>query len=467
MSSKTLLTILAALAVLAFIGWQVSQAVHRTFGPPAGLAQVDKSTPKMQTGLTLLALQNVSRDRAYNYTENGPEDGGGTSNPAPDTDTGLWIKLPQTANPPQNCGESDGVGCAKLFTIVGRTSTGETFPMKWRLSRFTPNNAPETCVLLTNIPGGYPNAVHWVDVAFQDAQGDKAAWHITHLPPMQHLLGPGTQAQSSFQQGSIHAVAHAFGGPNPNGGPNDHPPVPVIFYNLKGTITGAAHQWELGHFRQTLEWEPPGFTAADSGTTMGTGKVGSTVNFEMDQQQVFFNQATPYLADTHWVKLDAQLQEFETYDETVMFHNLSVVKTKNGGHYLAGSGPQTVITPDGVTVTLDDIQHHQNLTEQWGGSEGFCLHLLYPQGNHFPSLPRSPLWRKYQHMVKINADIPKPYEAHGSSYGDTEGTYNFSAVGPLPKLIKNFPVIIHQRIDLSAVPMSFTLPVERKNSSQP
>ena len=462
MRPKTLFASLAALAVLVLIIWQVSKAVHRTFGPPLGVAQIDKSTPRSQNGLTLLEVQNVSPDRTYNYDQNGPQDGGGTSPPSPDTDTGLWIKLPDTANPPQICGDSDGVGCDKLFTITGRTSTGETFPMKWRLSRYTVGNEPETRVLLTSIPAGYPNTVKWVNVAFQDTQGDKASWRITHLPPMQHVLGPGTAAQMMFQQGSIHAVAHAFGGPNPNGGINDQQPTPVIFYNLKGTITGAAHQWELGHMKQTLEWEPLGFAAKESGSTMGTGKVGSTVNFEMDQQQVYFNQTTPYLADTHWVKLDTQLQEFETYDETVTFHNLSVVKTKNGSQYLAGSGPQTVTTPGGVTITLDDVQHRQSLNYSWSGSGGYSLHLLYPQGTHFPILPHSPLWRKYSRMVKINADIPKPYNSLGASYGDTEGTYHFQSLHPLPKLIANFPVTIHQRVDLRSIPMSFTLPVERR-----
>jgi len=465
MRLKTLFAAIGALAVLAVIVWQVGKAVHRTFGPPAGLAQVNKSTPRTQNGLTLLEAQNVSPDKFYNYTEKGSEGAGGSSNAAPEADTGLWIKLPATANPPQTCGGSDNPGCGTLFTITGRTSTGETFPMKWRLSRYTAANEPETCVLLTSIPAGYSNAVRWVDVAFHDAQGDKATWHIIHLPPMQHILGPGTAAQATFQQGNIHAVAHAFSAPNPNLIPNSSPPTPVILYDLKGTIKGAAHQWELGHLRQTLEWEPPGFVASDSGTTMGTGKVGSTVNFEMDQQQVYFDRTTPYLTDLNYVKLDAQLQEFETYDETVTFHNVSVVKTKNGSQYLAGTGPQTVTTPDGVTVTLDDIQHRKILNNEWGNNGDYSLHLLYPQTTKFPSLPRSPLWRKYQRMVKVSAGLSKPYDSSGSSYGDTEGTYHFRADKPLPKVIPNFPVIIHQRVDLRNLPMTFTLPVERKKQA--
>ena len=235
---------------------------------------------------------------------------------------------------------------------------------------------------------------------------------------------------------------------------------------MKGTIKSAAHQWELGHLTETLEWEPPGYVPQDSGTTMGTGKVGNTVNFEMEGQQLFYDRSYPYLADTHWSRLSATLQEFETYDETVIFHNVSVVKTKNGSQYLTGSGPQTVTTPSGVTVTLDDVQHRQNFMGNYGGT-GYAVQLSYPQTTLFPSLPRSPFWRKYQRPVKISADIPKPYTSMGSSWGNNEGTYQFGVngygnKGPLPKVIANFPVIIRQRVDLRSVPMTFTLPVLAK-----
>jgi len=460
---RPILLALAGLAALGLIVRQVNQAVKRTFAPPAGLAQVNKATPRTQNGLTLLEIQNVSPDQFYNYTEKGPQ-GGGSSNSisaTPESDTGLWIKLPTAANPPQNCGTSDTVGCDKLLTLTGRTSDGETFPMTWRLSRYTKANEPETCVLLTTIPAGYPNTVQWVDVTCRDAQGDNASWRINHLPPMQQVLGPGTVARATFHQGTIQAVAHAYGGPSINS--DSHPPVPVITYDLKGTIKGAAHQWELGPLRQTLEWEPPGFTASDNGSTTGTGKVGSTVNFEMSRQQVYYGRTTPYLGDTHWARLEAQLQEFETRDETVIFHNLSVVKVQ-GSSYLAGTYPQTVTTPDGVTVTLDDVQHSPHLSSVYIGA-GYSLHLLYPQTAKYLTLPRSPLWRKYQRTVKVSADIPKPYESYGAGYSDTEGTYHFKTAHPLPKLIASFPVIIRQRVDLRAVPMTFTLPVQQKRQT--
>ena len=279
---------------------------------------------------------------------------------------------------------------------------------------------------------------------------------------MQHVLAPPVKPQTTFHQGKVRAVARAYGGLDPH----DPTPQPFLRFDLKGTVTGATHQWELGHLTQTMEWEPPGFVPQDSGMTMGTGKIGSTVNVSMEGQQLFYNRTLPYLTGTHWVRLSAKLQEFETYEESVVFHNVSVFKTKDGGRYLVGSGPQTVTTPSGVTVTLDDVQHKPNFSGSWGG-EGYCLHLLYPQATLLPSLPHSPLWRKYQSAVRVSADIPKPYDSGGSSYSVTDGTYNFRMSKPLPPTLPTFRVIVRQRVDLSSVPMTFTLPVGTKPPKAP
>ena len=459
--SKTFLGVLAALVIVALVVRQISQAVKHTFAPPAGLAQVAPATPPAQNGLTLLEVDPVSPDRNYSFTEKGgPQDNGGSSTYSA-TDTGLWIKMPPNFTVPNNCSQSNYNGCDKVLTVTGRTSTGHTFPLSWQSSSTTNPEGSQT-YLLASIPAGYPNSIRWVDVTLDDKRGDKATWRITHLPPMQHLIAPPVTPQTTFHQGSIQAVASAYSGP----GPYNPTPTWGIHYDMKGTIKGAAHQWELGHLTETLEWEPPGYVPQDSGSTMGTGKVGSTVNIEMSGQELFYNRSFPYLADTHWVRLSAKLQEFETYDETVTFHNVSVVKTKNGSQYVAGSGPQTITTPSGVNVTLDDVQHRQNLNNEWGGG-GYSVHLLYPQTTRFPSLPRSPLWQKYKRPITVNAYTPKQYEAGGSSFGNNEGTYHFRTNWHLPTtVIPNFPMIICQRVDLRSVPMTFTLPVRAKRPTQ-
>ena len=254
-------------------------------------------------------------------------------------------------------------------------------------------------------------------------------------------------------------AARAYRGTDPNG--NGYGP--MILCDLTGTITNAPNSWELGPLSLTREWEPPGYVAPSGGSTFGTGKDGSNrVTVQATRQAVYYNQTEPYLSTTHWVRLAAPLQEYGTYDETVVFRHLSVVKYRGtGGRYLSGVQPQTMTTPSGISVTLVDVQHQKLLNNSWGG-EGVCLLIRYPQGSKFPSLSHSPLWRKHNGPISVSVEVPKPYESYGSSTSNQEGTYSFRSDKPLPQTFARFPVIIRQRVNLRQVPVTFTLPVEDK-----
>lgn len=454
MRIKLILGVLAALLLLAFVIKQIGQAVHRTFQPPTGVAERDESTPAFQNGLTLLEIENVSPDRSYNYTDKGPQDGGGSSNSAPAADTGLWIKLPPQISIPATCMQSDDINCDNIISLTAHLSTGETIPLRWKNNSSLPN---ALVILLASLPAGYPDTVHWADVTVDDHHGGKATWRITHLPSMQHTIPPPQTAQTHFLQGSISAAAHAYRAPAPGQLTKEQ----SILCDITGTILNAKNDWEVGHMKLTREWEPPNFAARDSGNTYGAGKVKGKVTFGIAQQPVYFDQPQPYLNAIHWVRLDAILQEFATYDEPVTFHNLTLVKSQAGGRYLAGSQSETVTTPSGVTVTLVDGQH-EKIPFQTFSSDGVGLLIRYPNTRKLASLPHSPLWRKHPGLVSVSVEFPPSYSANGSSYGDTEGTYSFRPTKPLPKVIPNFPVIIRQRVDLRTVPMSFTLPVDKK-----
>ncbi len=112
-------------------------------------------------------------------------------------------------------------------------------------------------------------------------------------------------------------------------------------------------------------------------------------------------------------------------------------------------------------VTLVDIQHEKSPFQNFPSNDVGLL-IRYPNTRKLASLPHSPLWKKHPGLVSVSVELPSPYNTGGASYGDTEGTYSFRPAKPLPKVIPNFPVIIRQRVDLRAVPMSFTLPVGKK-----
>ena len=453
MRLKPALSAVAALAFLALIIWQVGQAIHRTFQPPAGVAQRDPAAPASQHGLTLLEIDNVSPDRDYDFSDKGQEDRGGASPSAPAADTGLWIKLPPSVSLPQNCLDSAHSPCRNALTVTARTSDGNTVSLPWRAVFQRSAKDP----ILVIIPAGYPDTVHWADVTLDDKQGDKATWRITHLPPMQHVLAPPVTPQTAFHQGNIAVTARAYRGSDPNGNGYGS----MILCDVTGTIANAPNSWELGPLTLTGEWEPPGYIAPSGNSTFGTGKdAQNKVIIQAMRQAVYYNQTDFYPSATHWVRLNARLQEFGTYDETVTFHNLSVVTYQgSSGHYLAAAQPQTVTSPSGITLTLVDVQHQKQLTHSWGGT-GVSLFIRYPQGSKFSLLPHSPLWRKHNGPIRVSVEMVKPYESYGSSGDDQEYIYSFHSDKPLPKTFTNFPVILRQRVDLRTVPMTFTLPVQ-------
>lgn len=461
MRLRPVLIALAALVALGLVIRRVDQATHRTFGGRLAVARLARATPAYQNGLALSEIDNVSPDRDYDFSEKGQEDRGGRSPSAPAADTGLWIKLPPNVSLPRNCVDSSHIPCRNALTLMARASDGSQTALPWRIPS---QNGNSPTYILASIPAGYPDTVHWADVTLEDHHGGTATWRILNLPPMQHVLAPPVTPQTTFRQGNITMTARAYHGTDPNG--NGYGP--MLLCDISGSITNAPNSWELGPLRLTREWEPPGYVAPGGGSPFGTNKdAKNKVTIEATRQAVYYNQTEAYPDATHWVRLDASLQEFGTCDETVTFHNLSVVKYRGtGGRYLSGARPQTVTTPSGVTLTLVDVQHQKLLNNSWGGA-GTSLLIRYPQGSKIASLPRSPLWRRHKGVISVSVELPKPYEDYGSSNGAQEGTYAFRSDKPLPKTIAIFPVIVRQRVDLRRVPVTFTLPVSPSGQSRP
>ena len=453
MRLKTLIAVAATLAVVGLIIWQVAGAVHRTFALPAGVAQVAKSTPAYQHGLTLLGIQNVSPDGYYSYADLVTPNRNGTPQGI-EADTGLWVKMPPTFRLPSYCDNFAFTDCGKILAATARLSNGLTIPLRWR----TTNNPStgDNVILLVSIPAGYPDTVRWADVTVDDHRGGQATWRILHLPPMQHVLGPGTVAQTTFQSGAIHATARAYVGKDPHGNIQGQ----TVLCDIKGTVNPSPHQWELGPMTLTHEWEAPGFVAPSGNSIHGTGTVHGVTHFEATADPIYYDHthsASAYLPDTHWTQITAKLQEFETRDETVVFHNLTLIKTRQGNKYLVSSQAQSQITPDGVTVTLADPRPDKDA--HYTHSPDSTAVMIRMSSKTPGSLPKSPLWQKLKGVVSLSCDISSQYASYGSSGNGSEYTSMFHSDKPWPKVIANFPVIIRQRVNLRAVPMTFVLPV--------
>jgi len=455
MRLKTLIAVAATLAVVGLIIWQVTGAVRRTFTPPSGQAQVARSTPAYQNGLTLLDIQNVSPDGYYTYAEHSPQNRGNGVQSI-EADTGLWVKMPTTFRLPPNCDNSTYIGCGQVLSINARLADGLTIPLRWRTSnnRSTGDNV----ILLVSIPAGYPDTVRWADVKVDDHRGGQATWRILHLPSMQHVLGPGTVAQTTFQSGAIHATARAYVGKDPNGNIQGQ----TLLCDIKGTVKPSPHQWQLGPMTLTHEWEASAFVAPSSNSIYGTGTVHGVTHFEATADPIYYDRthsASAYLPDTHWAQITAKLQEFETRDETVVFHNLTLIKTRQGNKYLVSSQGQSQITPDGVTVTLADPRPDKDA--HYTHSPDSTAVMIRMSSKTPGSLPKSPLWQKFKGVVSLSCDISSQYASYGSSGNGSRYTSMFHSDKPWPKVIAKFPLIVRQRVNLRAVPMTFVLPVEK------
>jgi hypothetical protein len=456
MRTKTLLAAAAAVVIAGLIVWQVAGAVHRTFALPIGVAQVAKSTPAYQHGLTLLDIQNVSPDQSYSYADRNQQSLG-NSTQGIEADTGLWIKMPSNFSLPPNCeGSTYNNNCSASLTATAHLNDGLTIPLCWRTTNN--QNTDDEVVLLVSIPAGYPDTVRWADVTVDDHRGDQATWRILHLPPMQHVLGPGTVAQTTFQSGAIQANARAYVGKDPNGNNKGQ----TLLCDIKGTIKPSPHQWEFGPMTLTHEWEAPGFIARSGSTSYGTGAVDGVTHFEANRDPIYYDRTrslSAYLQDTHCVRLTAKLQEFEARDEKVIFHNLALIKTKQGNKFFVSSQPQSQITRDGITVTLIDPRPDKDANNTFMTDATAVMVRLT---SAVPgSLPKSPLWQKFQGVVSLSCDIPKPLSNYGSIGNATGSIYMLHSDKPWPKVIANFPVIVRQRVNLKAVPMNFVLPVEK------
>lgn len=278
MRLKSLIAVATTVAVVGLIIWQVAGAIHRTFAPMVGVAQVAKSTPAYQNGLTLLGIQNVSPDGYYSYADLViPSRNPGSH--SIEADTGLWIKMPPNYRVPPNCDDSTYTNCGSTLTATARMSDGLSLPLRWRTT--DNRNTAGDVILLVSIPAGYPDTVRWADVTLDDRQGGQATWRILHLPPMQHVLGPGTVAQTTFQQGAVQAVARAYIRPDPDGNIKGQ----TLLCDIKGTVKPSPHQWQLGPMTLTHEWEAPGKIAASGNITYGATKSGGITQFEVTRDQ--------------------------------------------------------------------------------------------------------------------------------------------------------------------------------------
>jgi len=439
---------LLALLILALgAGWYITTRggwVNALCLPPT----LDASTPRSQNGWVLEAIQLP----AYTQSENQQKVSGFSLGRASYSNVildgadranafGIWLTPPRedAAASSQNPG---------LFSASARLSTGETL----RLGRLVRHWKGGQALIFVGLPTGYSPACRFAEITLSDGHGHTACWRFSRLPRMHDVIPPPVTAVASITQNGVTVSAQAW---NVYTG--------VCGYRFSPSFPPQSHQWELILNRREYAWEPFGYTG--KGSQPFKEKISS--NKEASAASIVYEGYTDfnyYPRTNRFLRMTTEMHEFETYDEPVTFHNVTVKRDRlSNAYYIVLPKQLSQTTPSGVTITLPaQGERTDSLTSSAFNVIMSVQPRITSEENTY-SLPKSPLTYTYGKPVRLRITLARPYTQTGGFYEpkqDVPAYYATSFSGtPPPSVFKDFTIIVHQRVDLQTIPMTFTLPI--------
>lgn len=174
--------------------------------------------------------------------------------------------------------------------------------------------------------------------------------------------------------------------------------------------------------------------------------------------------------------LHVTLHQYDTYEEQVTFHNLDLGMSSSDpilktlpSRYLVLKKPVTETTPSGITITLP-AQGQETLEKVFtgafeGNAEALFIQIRTSPNQREAVLPLSPLFQKHGKPVIIKLECAKP---NFMVFYHADNTFKIIAVG-LPNLklvthLDTLTLIVRQRVDLQAIPISLQVPISRSAS---
>ena len=363
-----------------------------------------------------------------------------------------------------------------LAQATARTSSGDVAPLPWRIV----GDADGPQYLRLEIPGGYSRDCLSLDVTLVPNSGPFPRWRITRLPVMRHIISDTPQITNRVTANGLTATTSAWRSRH------------EVFLQVRPNLRPKSHHWELMMNGQWSEWEKFGqlHTQIASGRQPIEGRDGV---FTFMDKTPYGNLTAQFPGDyrsaSRYVRMECGLRQFETLDETVTFHNLTVSEEKFGGasekaYRLIVPQPITLTTPSGIAVTLpaQGVHTFMNVFAQ-------SVNVQLTANLHFEAaeLPHSPLVQQFGKppTVSINFAPPQQLSSWSTGSGGTQ-TYqlrlpsnpimntpqgdkawlrSLKTKNPIPTSLdapshlKNLTVIVHQRVDIQTIPMTFTVPV--------
>ena len=351
-------------------------------------------------------------------------------------------------------------------------SSGDTANVGWDI--VGTDVAPK--YLRLTIPGGYSNSCRFADITLVPSNGPFPRWRIAHLPYMRQNIPDHPTLVDHITKDGVSTTVHAYWFRQ------------GVSLRTFPIIPSHSHQWEL----TTDNIVPPydRFSLHHDGSPMTRfpveGREGRFTKKDLSSiGALAFDYSAPYLSANRYVRIDCNLKQFETCDEHVTFPNTAIVKDpENSGHrqeygdmntyYISVAKPITLLTPSGLAVTLP-AQGKNNRYE--ADKINFSLTV---KPNISPSeLPKSPLIKQFGKPITISVNMASPDDLSGGSIdpGSTQHYILWPPQNPkwsgklsikeirhtpvfvAPPLHRDFTVILHERVELQTIPMTFTVPV--------
>lgn len=182
--------------------------------------------------------------------------------------------------------------------------------------------------------------------------------------------------------------------------------------------------------------------------------------------------ATPYAGKTK-TTIRARLRQYDTLEERVTFKNLALLpvdarlpSSRVTSRFLQLSQAVSATTPSGITVTLP-AQGTDTFGEVFGGVFNGNANALFFQIEVSPDkrenlLNSSPLYRKHLRPVRIKLECVAP---NFLVWHQADNTFKTIAID-IPRRetatrLDELTLLIRQRVEVSAVPVSFDVPISR------
>lgn len=443
-ATKQVMTWLLPAAIVLAATVQLAQAQV----PPAS---IDHTTPRVQNGLTLLAVTRGDAQGQYVFPIpanldflSGPRSNG------PAGGIGLWVRGVKPA-PPRQSGTLKGR--MPFYQNYGNATgyatalNGDPLPVQVETASsysYDARTSPPAPLFLVTLPGGYPDGYPAIDLSMNDALGHSARWRLIRLTAPYHAITPPISVRSTFLGAGTGLSVHAWremGAPPRPGFSSYQPWQTGVHYEITAK-TPAGSRWIVRIFKRQLEWEAvrPGEAEALQ------ARYGPQYarQFRQPLWMAAFGPGpqppmqdmiqTPYGKYNRYLRLSGELIQMASVSENVTFHNLNIRKSvpppQFGGprgytsppSYEIGTRPQSVVTPSGISITLLPLPTPGQGNMQYGGyGEPGIIRLLLrfgqpppsPSPTSFPQmslvLPRSPLYKKYHKPVTYSLQAQKPY----------------------------------------------------------